>query len=68
MSWLSDWAATATAVKANAEQETCPRCGTTKTVGYSNLGVPVKACPHCQGDLVENGRRPSGEVLGMEER
>lgn len=68
MEFISEWAKVATEVKNRAESRTCGRCESPMTIGYSNLGIPVQACPSCMPGLVRNGQRPCGEAWGIEER
>lgn len=67
MSWWGDWSARAQAVAERAAGETCAKCGSQKAVGYSNLGIPVVACPDCQPDLVGNGQRTVDEIFYAKE-
>lgn len=60
--WLNEWAAAGSAAADRATDTPCPRCGGAQTVGYSNLGIPLVACPSCSPSLVANGKRTVDEV------
>jgi hypothetical protein len=67
MSFTSDWVAAARAAEISASVSYCD-CGAAKTVGYSDLGIPLVACPVCQPSLVANGRKSVGAAWGYQER
>ena len=62
MSWLNEWTKAGTAAKERAEATPCPRCGGEQTIGYSNMGIPLVACPACSPSLVANGKRAVEDV------
>jgi len=64
MSWTSEWVDACSAAEKRAASQTCDRCGTQKVIGYSNLGIPLTACPSCSPSLVANGKRSVGDVWG----
>ena len=67
MGWLNEWASAATDLKDRLERKPrYHRCGTRMVLGYSNLGVGTAVCPKCSPELVRNGRRPIGDVMGEE--
>lgn len=63
MSWAESFVAAGRAAEERAAAETC-ECGSEKTVGYSNLGIPVVCCPSCQPTLYANRKKPVGEAWG----
>jgi hypothetical protein len=64
MSYTTDWVAAGRSAEQRAA-EPCEHCGGGRVVGFSNLGVPIPACPTCQPTLVENGSKPVGEAWGF---
>lgn len=64
--FTTDFVATARAAAERADR--VHECGTKMEVGYSNLGIPVTACPTCAPTLVANGKRTVGEAWGFNER
>jgi hypothetical protein len=63
MAFWNDWSHAANRAAERAAAETCAKCEAQKVVGYSNLGIPLVACPNCQPDLVRNGQRTVDEIF-----
>lgn len=64
MGWLNEWAALGTKHAENAANRRCEGCGGRLTVGYSNMGIPIPACPTCHPDRVAMGQRSFDSVFG----